>query len=156
MRKDLSKMSGIRGIWFSLWRLLMRWFDGYEETGMVYDSESKQMDRVRTIPFFSCTLRFSRFFGLAGVQWPFRLLFCCMSHACLRLRGFTIAIFHIDHFGPLDGCSSCLRLLGPLRRNEVHCGGRPITVFIIPVLTNQQMYILLSTTVCGGVIWAGS
>ncbi len=45
-------MSGIRGIWFSLWRLLMRWFDGYEETGMVYDSESKQMDRVRTIPFF--------------------------------------------------------------------------------------------------------
>jgi len=35
----------------SLWRLLRRWFDGHEETGLASDKDGHHMDRVRTIPF---------------------------------------------------------------------------------------------------------
>ncbi len=52
MDVDRSTVSGIRRMLLWCRRLLACWFDGHEDAGLVIDSESKQMDRIRTIPFF--------------------------------------------------------------------------------------------------------
>jgi len=44
-------MSGIRRMGLRFWRLLRRWFDSHEETGLASDKDGHHMDRVRTIPF---------------------------------------------------------------------------------------------------------
>ncbi len=52
MDVDRSTVSGIRRMLLWCRRLLTCWFDGHEDAGLAIDSESKQMDRIRTIPFF--------------------------------------------------------------------------------------------------------
>ncbi len=44
-------MSGIQRLPGKFWRLLMKWFDSHEETGLAPGKDGNQMDRVRTIPF---------------------------------------------------------------------------------------------------------
>jgi len=53
MQYDAETISGIRRMLLFFRRLLMCWFDGHEDARLVLDKESKQMDRVRTIPFFA-------------------------------------------------------------------------------------------------------
>lgn len=47
-------MLGIKRIMFSLWRMLMRWFDSsHQETALASGVDGRQIDRVRTIPFIA-------------------------------------------------------------------------------------------------------
>ncbi len=56
-------MSTIRRLPGTCWRLLMKWFDSHEETGLAPGKDGNQMDRVRTIPFMIMHL------GVLAVVW---------------------------------------------------------------------------------------
>ncbi len=52
MKNEMSTVSGIRRLLIWLRKVGLSWFDGDETAGLALDPQSKQMDRVRTIPFF--------------------------------------------------------------------------------------------------------
>ncbi len=56
MNVDRSTVSGIRRMLMWCRRLLTCWFDGHEDAALVVDRDSKQLDQIRTIPFFAMHL----------------------------------------------------------------------------------------------------
>ena len=52
MVKDQTTVSGIRRMLSYGRRLVRCWFDGDEDAGFVVDKDSRELDRIRTIPFF--------------------------------------------------------------------------------------------------------
>jgi stearoyl-CoA desaturase (delta-9 desaturase) len=93
MNNDTSTVSGIRRMLLFFRRLLMCRFDGHEEAGLVLDSESKQMDRVRTIPFFALHVAA---FTVIWVGWsPVALATAVLLYV---IRMFAITGFYHRYF----------------------------------------------------------
>ena len=93
MRQDASTISGIRRMLLWVRRQLMYWVDGDEKAGLVLDGESKQMDRVRTIPFF---LMHVAVFAVVWVGWsPVAVATAVLLYG---IRMFAITGFYHRYF----------------------------------------------------------
>ena len=93
MRQDASTISGIRRMLLWVRRQLMCWVDGDEKAGLVLDGESKQMDRVRTIPFF---LMHVAVFAVVWVGWsPVAVATAVLLYG---IRMFAITGFYHRYF----------------------------------------------------------
>jgi stearoyl-CoA desaturase (delta-9 desaturase) len=93
MIHDTSTISGIRRMLLCLRKLLRCWFDGHEEAGLAFDGESKQMDRVRTIPFFALHVAI---FAVFWVGWsPVAIM---TAVALYLIRMFAITGFYHRYF----------------------------------------------------------
>ncbi len=52
MKNDTETISGLRRMFLCFWKGMRRCIDGDHGVGLSFDNNSKEMDRVRTIPFF--------------------------------------------------------------------------------------------------------
>ncbi len=86
-------MSGLRRFPGNVWRLLMKWFDSHEETGLASGKDGNQMDRVRTIPFMGMHLAM---LAVIWVGWsPVAVLVAVLLYG---IRMFAITGFYHRYF----------------------------------------------------------
>ncbi len=93
MQTQVSMISRLGRMLVGLKKLLLCWFDGHEESGLIDDKDSQHMDRVRTIPFFALHV------AVLAVIWVgWSPIAVCVAMVLYVIRMFAITGFYHRYF----------------------------------------------------------